>query len=135
MLGMVALFGGAYLLIGTTNVGVVEANVPSSARIGECYDNNDSKLPVPCDGSHRFEVFEIVVYDYGVDYPNNLLKTLGNELCDDQFEVYTGENFYLSDFQYLEVYPSEQDWAEGDRWVACVIHRDGLGPIGKVFSP
>ena len=135
LLGLVVVVAVFYIFIETTGLAAVEANVPSTASIGECYDDNGSKVPVPCDGSHRFEVFEIVVYDHGVGYPGNLSKTFGNELCDDQFEVYTGENYYLSELHYQEVFPSEQDWVEGDRWVPCAIYRENLGPIGKVFSP
>jgi hypothetical protein len=118
---------GAYVLVVTSDAAA--ENVPSDAWFGECYDNSGSKRPVPCDGSHYYEVFSVVEYELEEDYPGAVLRRVGNPICEEDLEDATGESFLLSDYSYAEVYPTPEQWADGVRQVPCVLFKTESGPL------
>lgn len=115
--------------------GSIADNVPRSAEVGQCYGDDGSLQPVDCDGPHHFEVFAIVEYHAWVDYPGRFRRLLGNVLCDESFELYTGKSILdlSSPYDYSEVYPSGEDWENGARLVPCVMFHDELDQLnGRV---
>lgn len=112
-----------------------EANVPWTASIGECYGSDESFSVVPCSGSHSFEVFTAVVYEDHVAYPGRFERSLGNLLCDEDIEEFTGVSYFAGAYSYAEIYPSEQEWADGERWVLCALFTDsGSATSGSARS-
>lgn len=121
----VLFVGAGVAYIWLTSAGVSD-NVPTDAAIGECYDRTGSKQPVECDGPHHFEVFTGAFYPQAKEYPGVVGRSLGNQVCDEEFEIYTGESYWSSDLDYTEVFPSEEDWLESERFTICVLHHSEL---------
>lgn len=96
------------------------ANVPADARLGACYSADGSRREVSCDGPHVFEVYSESIYFDEVEYPSGFTRSLGNQICEDDLEFVTGENYFSSDWDYAIVFPAEADWSAGERRVACV---------------
>lgn len=96
------------------------ANVPADAPVGACYGADGSKREMSCDGPHVFEVYSESFYFGDVDYPSGFARSLGNEICEEDLEFATGENFLLSDWDYALVLPLEADWEAGERRVPCI---------------
>lgn len=96
------------------------ANVPANAPVGTCYDSNGSKQAVSCDGPHVFEVYSESYYFDEVEYPSGLTRSLGNQICEEDLGFLTGENYFLGDWDYAEVFPTKAAWLAGERRVPCV---------------
>ncbi len=101
---------------------------------GECHDLGDgeafdppfspfgTETLVPCWRPHSVEVTaaELVAGDPGSPRPDDL-DARSERLCDEAFLDYTGSlpsQTRLSGISYL---PDEAEWAEGDRYLACVV--------------
>jgi hypothetical protein len=122
--------GTAWLLFAANSV---NDNVPADAWIDECYKNDGSNEPVDCDGPHHFEVYSAGFYPDDMDYPNLLVRSLGVDLCEDDFEAYTGDNYFdpRTDYDYTARYPSEEGWRQGQRYVLCVLTHTELSQLNS----
>ena len=109
---------------------VVDQAVPRDALIGECFDRHDSsREPVPCDSPHTYEVYAYIEFYPGYPYPSGLERLGGSEVCIEEFEVYTGEDYWTSSLDYSIPYPTEEEWEAGDLVTVCALHHSELRPI------
>lgn len=110
-----------------------EANVPSDAPVGTCYGADESKRQVPCEGPHVYEVYSESLYFDDAGYPSAFDRSLGNDVCEDDLEYATGENYFLTDWDFALVFPPETQWDAGDRRVPCVgFLGDGIQVTGRL---
>lgn len=98
-------------------------NVPADSELLACYGRDESKQPVPCTGTHYFEVYSGVRYPADAPYPGAITRSAGLEICEEDFKLHTGVSYYnlSSDLNYSLVFPSEDEWNAGDRQVLCVL--------------
>ena len=136
-----ALFGGLmlagllYNLVLTQGLATVNSatSIPAGAQIGQCFGLG-TKRAVACDGRHHFEIFGAAEHPADAEYPSAVIRAMRNTACNQQFEAHTGSSIYLSDYDYQQVFPSEQSWADGDHTVVCALHWDDLAPMGSRFG-
>lgn len=127
--GLGTLAVGGLALLGA-NSRFVESTVPTTALIGECYERgNPTRSPVPCDGRHHYEVYSSIWFPQDMEYPNRLERLLGNDVCEEDFELYTGENYWTSDLEYSVPFPTEEEWNAGDRFTVCALHDAEFGAL------
>ena len=104
-------------------------NVPTDAWVGECYGRDGTKEPVPCSEPHYFEVFEVAIYDDATGYPNRFERNLGIDVCDDTLSELLNQNLILADYDYTAIYPTAEEWENGERFVPCAAFHIDLDPI------
>ena len=133
----VAAVGVLYVQLTTS---LVDDGVPESAEIGECFGTSANQGAISCDGPHRFEVFSAIIYDEA-PYHDRITRALVHPICEEDFEIYTGQNFYTSAYDVAERYPSEESWDSGNRLTLCVLfHSEGrvmnsrVGDIDAIYN-
>jgi len=128
----ITLLGAAMMGFYAFSQSQVTNSVPPLAEVGDCYAADESMEPVPCEGPHVYEVFSAVVYDYDTEYPGRLSRSLGNAVCTEDLERFTGVGYITGAWDYAEVYPSEDDWNAGNRVVVCALFKDfGIEVVGS----
>lgn len=122
LVALVAFVGLVVLYVAIV-AGAADDNVPNTAWLGECYGNDGSFEPVSCDGPHHYEVFDIVEYEADLEYPGRFDRSVGNDVCDESFEAYTGDSIMdlSSPYDYAEIYPTPEEWEDGVRLVPCAL--------------
>ena len=100
----------------------VNASVPTDAFIGDCFVRGVSTgEPVSCDERHHYEVYSYIEF-FDDQYPSRLERLAGADICEEDFERYTGQNYWTSSLDYSIPYPTEEEWNAGDRETVCVLH-------------
>ncbi len=119
LIGAVALIFG-FAVLGNS---ALAENVPWEARIGECFGRDGSQRSIPCSGPHHYEVFMAAEFEADVPYPDRFDTTVGVriDVCEEELESLTGRGYFdpTSPWDYGVVYPTEADWARGERVVIC----------------
>ena len=104
-------------------------------RPGICFNideaETDTVASVPCTQAHEFEVFFVVDYPGGRDYPSDdALEDFEDETCEgDAFESYVGLDYPSSRYYADAFLPTEETWAEGDREVVCILYDPDDGEL------
>jgi hypothetical protein len=105
-----------------------------SIRVGDCLDDGrsatevDTVPTVPCTGPHDSEVYASVELSDG-DYPGqDAIFARADEQCLVEFEVFLGESWTVSPYDFSYYHPTEKSWNDGDREILCVIY-DPAGPV------
>ena len=96
----------------------IAEHVPHSARPGQCFRANGSKLAVPCTSPHTYEVYGAAVFADRAPHPGAAAGIVGNPICDREFAAITSA---AGRFDHAPVNPSESEWDLGKREVACVL--------------
>lgn len=132
LLAVVIAFSGFALVVGQS---AVEATVPRDALVGQCF-NADTGLrePVSCDSPHHFEVYSLIEFFPGEPYPSRLGRLTGSTICQEDFETYTGENFWTSQLDYSIPYPTEEEWNDGDLETLCVLHHAEFDELHRSYA-
>jgi hypothetical protein len=133
-----------FLVIGAADTSVaalealVAANAPSYLwQRGDCLYFDDAGgigVPyapfgegniVPCDGAHTHEVISSLTLEVGPDaaFPGSGLSDRSFEECEVAFEAYVGIPEFPSDIAMIRYLPDGVEWAEGDRYLGCVVYR------------
>ena len=130
VIGVISLVGAAVIGAGVLFVRVSQdaaaQSVPTTAAIGQCFERDGDQLPVSCSGEHHFEVFSVIIWDLDAGHPSRF-DLLGNDICDEDFESYTGSSYWTSMFDYTVVVPTRDEWDNGDRVGVCALHGNDLG--------
>jgi hypothetical protein len=92
---------------------------------GTCLQDAERGAPsVPCTGPHGAEIYRVasVPYSRFPDTGNNsLLKDFAAGACPPPFASYVGLSQEQTQLQAAWFVPTERDWANGTRAVACVL--------------
>jgi len=97
-------------------------------REGDCFDDPEGEEVrevevIPCDEPHDNEVYALVELDDDDDFPGeDQVAEEAQELCFEAFEDYVGIPYEESVFLSLQLTPSEEGWADGDREAVCVLY-------------
>ncbi|MEM9134148.1 MAG: septum formation family protein [Actinomycetota bacterium] len=140
-LGVVVVVGVLAVIVAVVvaSSSAVEASVPSDAWYDECYAEDDSQQPVDCRGPHSFEVYSAVLFPDDLGYPSRVDRLVGLDLCEEDFEAYTGDRYLdlTGDYDYAVRYPSRSEWEDdGDRIALCVLHHVELDEFrGRAGTP
>ncbi len=132
---------GAFAIVGVLAVGLIGYNsftqvaernplqgqLTSGAQIGQCY--TDQVRFVDCASSHTFEVYGTNLVAERSDYPGVVSRTLGSEACELRFFGYVGLEPAVAGMSIYSVYPSQEQWAAGERWEICVLSNESLNPL------
>ncbi|MEA2544862.1 MAG: hypothetical protein QOI09_135 [Chloroflexota bacterium] len=108
--------------------------------VGDCFDvpANDTNVKDvqhhPCNESHTGEIFAVLTSPAANGAPPptraELISFLGTQ-CGTIFTQYTGIDVNAQDvLDYGAFYPSDKDWANGDRGVTCYTYRVDEAPMG-----
>lgn len=101
-------------------------------RVGGCVDDpSGAKVVVPCDQAHDTEVFHVAAVAEPADVPypgRSRLVRFGDEVCLFAFAGYVGTDYGQSVLRVRHFTPTEEDWGEGIRDVACMAE-DPNGPL------
>jgi hypothetical protein len=104
-----------------------------SLNVGDCFgategDEVASVQAVPCSEPHESEVFALVDYEDGDEWPGDeAITTFSDEECGAAFEEYIGMSYNESRYFITYLQPTEETWADGDREVVCLV----VGPDGE----
>jgi hypothetical protein len=117
------------MVFASWSTSVIDDNVPLNAEIGSCYGRFDDRLPVSCESLHHYEVFSLIEYPSDATYPGRLERLTGADICEQDFESYTGQSYWTSPLDYSIPLPTEDAWAAGVRTTVCVLHDADHQPI------
>lgn len=127
---LIALLVTAGVLMLTSSQSAVEAAVPRDAEVGQCYGEvDDGFAEVSCGTPHLFEVYSLIEFFPGEPYPNRFERLTGSQICQEDFEQYTGQNFWTSDLDYSIPFPTEAEWLAGDLITVCVLHDSEMSEL------
>lgn len=111
---------------------------------GDCLYFEDAAVPyapfgdanvVTCDDTHTHEVIWSFASDEGPDarYPGDDLADSSFAECEVAYEQYVGIAEFPSRVAMVRYLPDVEEWAEGDRYLACVVYEaDRVGdPIAR----
>ncbi|GGA59280.1 hypothetical protein GCM10011490_06590 [Pseudoclavibacter endophyticus] len=94
---------------------------------GDCFDTDaefTTALVYPdCSAEHLFEAHHVEELD-GDTFPgDDVVQRRANEVCDEQFQVFTGQPVSQNaDYASMFLGPTEDSWmTEDDRAVVCVV--------------
>ena len=119
LLGGVAFLGWQTFGPAAQHATVAE-HVPHSARPGQCFRTNATKIAVPCTQPHTYEVFAAAVFADRAPHPGAAAGIVGNPICDQEFARIT--NGDPGDrYDHVPVNPSTDEWDLGRREVACAL--------------
>jgi hypothetical protein len=100
---------------------------------GDClhFDDGEPYAPfgqgnvVPCDGPHQWEVTRSAPLPDPADaaFPDRELSARVDGDCEEAFFEFTGILPVDSALNQLSYLPDEAEWAEGDRYFACIVGR------------
>ncbi|MGW5122837.1 DUF4190 domain-containing protein [Streptomyces sp. NPDC004069] len=111
----------------------------TSLRTGDCF-NPGTRSPrqdgsstgnvgvelVPCDMAHRGEVYATFTLSGERDFPNrDTMAAIGTPRCAQLFIDYSIDPVAFGPLQTYYYYPSERNWATGNRTVRCWVARQG----------
>lgn len=130
-LGVLAtLFIGAVAIVAyfsVQNSNPLQGALTNRAQVGQCYTS--AVRLADCGSPHTYEVFGTNQLPERSDYPGVLNRTLGSEACEFRFFDYVGVEYASSALLIHSIYPSESEWADGQRWEVCVLSNDAATPI------
>lgn len=94
-------------------------------RPGDCFNDSESLATasnrVPCAEPHEFEVYAFVETATG-SFPGVAeMDQRGRTACNDEFLARKGVVHDISMLVSFWVVPSEETWAQGDRYIACAV--------------
>ena len=110
-----------------TEGNLLQGELNRSAQVGQCY--SDQIRFVDCSTGHTYEVYGTNQLPQRDDYPGLLKRSLGSESCEFLFFNYVGMELAGSSFSIYSVYPSEGQWADGERWEICVLSDASLNQL------
>jgi hypothetical protein len=116
---------GAYFLVQTGNS--LQGALTDRAQAGQCYTSQVRFID--CGSAHTYEVFGANQLAERANYPGVLKRTLGSEACEFHFFDYVGVEYFSSSYVIYSVYPTEAEWADGQRWEVCVLSDDAVTPL------
>ncbi len=119
LLGGVAFFGWQTFGPAAQHAAVAE-HVPHSARPGQCFRADATKLAVPCTQTHTYEVFGAAVFADRAPHPGAAAGIVGNPVCEQEFARVTG-GASTGRYEHVPVNPTTDEWDLGRREVACVL--------------
>ncbi len=106
-------------IVGAGTVSVTEL------AAGDCFNapDDDEVSDVegrPCNETHEFEVFAIVTYPGGGEYPGeDAIADHAGTQCVDEFEDYVGVPYMRSELDFSLWLPTREGWEAGDRQTIC----------------
>ncbi len=79
---------------------------------------------VPCDGLHTHEVVHSERLSDGPDapFPRGDLAKQRDAACDEAYESHMGTLRSRTTIELISYMPDAVEWAEGDRYLACMVH-------------
>ena len=95
---------------------------------GDCFNPSEiaegqPPTPTDCNELHEEEVFAVGSIDQGPDAPypgdDELFSLADSTLCDAETTAFGGATWDVLPFPTFVIYPTEQDWAAGDRGILC----------------
>ena len=95
---------------------------------GDCMNTSelaDGEVPTPidCNELHEAEIFAVGTLDDGPDAPfpgeDALFEMADSMLCDDATTSFGGATWDVLPFPTFVLYPTEAEWAAGDRGILC----------------
>ncbi len=102
---------------------------------GDCFNApDDEELSDvegrPCTETHQYEVFAIVTYPGGGDYPgeDEIADHAGMQ-CMSDFEDYVGVPYLRSDLDFSLWLPTREGWESGDRETICAAYDPDDGEL------
>ncbi|MEN9620472.1 MAG: hypothetical protein RL499_665 [Actinomycetota bacterium] len=119
------------------NGAIIEANEQTDAFalvVGDCLNDATTSgevqtvHTVPCDEPHDSEVYSSQRLGESSYRGDAVVVSEAEALCLEAFEVFVGEPYLDSRFDFSYYYPTEASWSNGDREVLCVIY-DPEGPV------
>ena len=112
--------------------------VVTSLQVGECTADipeggvKDTQV-VPCDQSHRIEVYARLGLPDG-GYPgDDAVNTRANEMCDSRLDDVPGGTDLPDGIEVSSLNPARDAWATGDRTIICILYFPA-GRTGRVLS-
>ena len=111
---------------------------PAEPQVGQCVQNAESEeisgLQVTdCTKPHQAEIFYTVELSAKQRIPEEDLSDYARDTCIDAFEGYVGRSYEESELDTMELYPSEESWAAGERTIVCfAISPDNEPLVGSV---
>lgn len=106
---------------------VLQGELNRSAQVGQCY--SDQIRFIDCSAGHTYEVFGTNQLAERDGYPGVYNRSFGSEACEFRFFNYVGFELSGSSFAIYSVYPSQKQWAEGERWEICVLSEASLSQL------
>lgn len=107
--------------------------------VGVCFDDEAAMLEgdeealissvpqVDCSESHDNEVYHTATSSYATDYPGfEAFASEADQICFDQFEAFTGEDYSTSDLDFGWFIPSDESFEQGDREIVCFVYHMDL---------
>ncbi|NNC74259.1 MAG: hypothetical protein HKN93_01985 [Acidimicrobiia bacterium] len=78
---------------------------------------------VDCDQPHTVEVSGAAILGDGPDapFPGDEMGGKSRAFCDRSFDEFIGGSSRRSDLGQISYLPSEEEWQEGDRYLACIV--------------
>lgn len=125
-----AVIGGGFVLRDRLS------SSPVDLQIGDCFDVPAADVDIsdvqhhPCTDSHTGEVFFIGTHPAasGTVFTDDLLIDFGGATCIPAAETYLGKAL-PDELDLGAFYPTDADWAKGDREITCYLYRVDEGPM------
>lgn len=107
-----------------------DALAPGDCVNGSEFEAGEAPVPIDCNELHETEVFAVGSIDEGPDAPfpgdDALFEIADATLCDEATTSFGGATWDVLPFPTFVIYPTEQEWAAGDRGILCTAGaRDG----------
>jgi hypothetical protein len=111
---------------------------PTDLKVGDCFDVPAGDTDIsdvqhhPCSEPHTGEVFFVGDHPAakGTTFTDDLVIQFGGTTCVPAAEAYVGAPL-TSELDVGAFYPTDADWAKGDRGITCYLYRVDEGPISK----
>ena len=126
----VVFAGGAFILRDRLSAS------PAELQVGDCFDVPAGDTDIsdvqhhPCSESHSGEVFFVGDHPAaeGTVFTDDLLVQFGGSTCIPAAEAYLGKSL-PDELDIGAFYPTNADWAKGERGVTCYLYRIDEGPM------
>jgi len=102
-----------------------------SLVVGDCFNDATAEgaesvntvYIVDCDEAHDREVYDQLLLEGDDDeYPGESSVTSdADSFCEETFEDFVGISYEESELYYVNFFPTEESWEEGDREILCLI--------------
>lgn len=109
---------------------------PADLAVGDCFDVPALDTDIsdvqhhPCTEAHTGEIFFVGDHPAakGTTFTDDLLIEFAGTTCLPAATAYMGTT-PPSDYEVGAFYPTDEDWANGDREISCYLYRVDEGPM------
>jgi hypothetical protein len=125
-----AVIGGGFVLRDRLS------SAPGDLKVGDCFDVPAADIDIsdvqhhPCSETHTGEVIFVGNHPApkGTTFTDDLLIEFGGTTCVAAAETYVGSTL-PGELDLGAFYPTDEDWATGDRGITCYLYRVDDGPM------